>query len=324
MQSDQVAPTRPGRARGARWPVAGAAVPLLGLALLGAGCAAPDVPQDSRHAPSTQKTMRAVHHWDVLAQDMASRIADKTRDWPAGQHPIYVASKADTRFNHGFRKLLMARLADLGVTVSTEPATAVHLVVEAQVVQHLQPQSSALHWVPLASGVSVARDGVHFHGAHSFSAQGAAGAPAAGAMGADPRASALQPGRAAPAAAEREVIVAPGSAFGAAVAAIGPTGPSGPATASAGSASGYEPAPSAIRRAPPAPETPVVYPQPGVPARSEVLVTASLESGGRYLAGTSDVYSLAHDDALLYLAPEPRLPGPPSAAIKTWRVVAPW
>lgn len=314
MQSDPVAPRCPGRVGVARWRAATAA-PLLGLALLGAGCAGLDVPEDSRHAPSSQKTLRAVHHWDVLAQDMASRIADKTRDWPAGQHPIYVASKADTRFNHGFRKLLMARLADLGVTVSTEPTTAVHLVVEAQVVQHLQPQSSVLHWVPLASGVSVARDGVHFHGAHSFSPPGLSGTLGAAAHANGVATPAETQGPAQPAA-EREVIVASGSAFGAAVAAMAP--------AATTSTSAYEPAASTIRRAPAAAETPVVYPQPGVPARSEVLVTASLESGGRYLAGTSDVYSLAHADALLYLAPEPRLPGPPPAALKTWRVVSPW
>lgn len=270
--------------------------PLLGLAVLGAGCAGLDVPQPGSHLPSTQKTMRAVHHWDVLAQDMATRIAEKTRDWPAGAHPIYVTSKADTRFTQGFRKLLINRLVDQGVTVSTEP-TAVHLVVEAQVVQHLEPATSVLHFVPLASGVSVARDGVHFHGANSFNpaTNGSAAKDADIKSGAAP-------------AAERDVVVAPGSAFGAAVAAVS----SAPVS--------YAPP---IRKAPAAAETPVEYPRLGTPTRSEVLVTASLESGGRYLAGTSDVYSLTHDDALLYLPAEPRLPGPPTPSIKTWRVVSP-
>ena len=270
--------------------------PLLGLAALGAGCAGLDVPQPGSHVPSTQKTLRAVHHWDVLAQDMATRIAEKTRDWPAGQHPIYVTSKADTRFSQGFRKLLINRLVDQGVTVSTEP-TAVQLIVEAQVVQHLAPATSVLHWVPLASGVSVARDGVHFHGANSFS-------PASSDSAA--KDSDIKTG-AAPAA-ERDVVIASGSAFGAAVAAVS----SAPVS--------YAPP---IRRAPTAVETPVEYPRLGTPTRSEVLVTASLESGGRYLAGTSDVYSLTHDDALLYLPAEPRLPGPPAPSIKTWRVVSP-
>ncbi|MDP3229235.1 MAG: hypothetical protein Q8N13_15160 [Acidovorax sp.] len=270
--------------------------PLLGLAVLGAGCAGLDVPQPGSHAPSTQKTMRAVRHWDVLAQDMATRIAEKTRDWPAGAHPIYVTSRADTRFSQGFRKLLINHLVDQGVTVAIEP-TAVQLVVDAQVVQHLEPATSVLHFVPLASGVSVARDGVHFHGAQSFypAANGNAAKDSDIKAGAAP-------------AAERGVVIASGSAFGAAVAAA--------------SAVPVPPAPP-IRKAPAAAETPVEYPPLGTPTRSEVLVTASLESGGRYLAGTSDVYSLTHDDALLYLPAEPRLPGPPTPSIKTWRVVSP-
>lgn len=283
MESDHIRPRRAPATALPWWPV-------LGLALLAAGCAGPDVPHPEAHAPSGQKTLRAVHHWDVLADDMAARIAEKTRDWPAGEHPIYVTSKADTRFSQGFRKLLMNRLADRGVTVTTEPA-AVQLVFEAQVVQHLQPGSSVLEWVPLASGVSVARDGVHYHGAQSFRQPGPGGdaADAAGGKAAGKVAS------------EGDVVVATGSAFGAAVAA------------------------TQIRKAPSAPETPVVYPRLGTPGRSEVLVTASLESGGRYLAGTSDVYSLAHDDALLYLPAEPRLPepGPAPVSIKTWRVVSP-
>jgi hypothetical protein len=270
--------------------------PVLGLALLGAGCAGLDVPSADNHLPSGQKTLRAVHHWDVLAQDMATRIAEKTRDWPAGEHPIYVTSKADTRFNQGFRKLLITRLVEQGVTVSTE-STAVHLVFEAQVVQHLQPASSVLHWIPLASGVSVARDGVHYHGANSFS-------PSSRLNGDGARKDMDTPAMARPSF-EGDVVVAPGSAFGAAVAA----------------AAAMPPTP--IRKAAAAPDTPVDYPRLGTPSRSEVLVTASLESGGRYLAGTSDVYSLTHDDALLYLPAEPRLPGPAPASIKTWRVVSP-
>lgn len=272
------------RARRGRLPL----WPILGLALLGAGCAGPDVPYPESHAASGQKTLRAVHHWDVLADDIAARMVEKTRDWPAGAHPIYVTAKADTRFNQGFRKLLMNRLADRGVAVTTEPST-VQLVFEAQVVQHLQPASGALEWTPLASGVSVARDGVHFHGANSLR-------PAEGGDGKDVDASKMAAGKTG---SEGDVVIASGSAFGAAVAA------------------------TQIRKAPVAPEVPVTYPRLGTPSRSEVLVTTALESGGRYLAGTSDVYSIVHDDALLYLPAEPRFPGPAPASIKTWRVVSP-
>ncbi len=60
------------------------------------------------------------------------------------------------------------------------------------------------------------------------------------------------------------------------------------------------------------------------PARTEVLVTTSLESEGRYLARTGDVYSIDQADAVLYLpalpAPPPAM-GPPPAPVKTWQVV---
>lgn len=259
--------------------------PLWGLALLVTGCAGLDVPQPERHAVSGQKTLQAVHHWDVLADDVAVRVTEKVRDWPVGEHPIYVSAKADTRFNQAFRRLLMNKLADRGVAVTTEPGT-VQLVVDTQVVQHMQPGSSVLDWIPLASGVSVARDGVHFHGASSFYPPGnekdVGDKKMVGKVGA-----------------EGDVVVASGSAFGAAVAAM------------------------QIRKAPAEPETPVVYPRLGAPARSELLVTASLESGGRFLGGTSNVYSLVHDDALLYLPAEPRMQGAVPTSIKTWRVVSP-
>jgi len=276
-------------------------------------CAGPDVPRAENHAPTGQKTMRAVHHWEVLADDIAGRIADRTRTWPAGAHPIYVAARSDTRFNQGLRTLLILRLVDRGLTVSSDPSTPVRLVVDAQVVQHLQPASSVLHWVPLASGVSVARDGAHFHGANAYSAPVASGA----------RPEALAVPVLAPDASP--VPVPAPSAFGAILpplpaAAVTVTGAPG---ATAANAVAPAPVGAAVRRAGPPAETPVVYPRPGVPARSEVLVIASLESGGRYLAGTSDVYSVAHDDALLYLAAEPLLPGPQPTPVKTWRVVAP-
>ena len=240
--------------------------PLLGAALLAGGCATVDVPVPEHHAVSTQKTWRAVHHWDVLAEDMAARVADKIRDWPAGEHPIYVALPGDSRFAQGFHKLLVPRLLDHGVAVSMEPATAVHLVIESQVVQHMAAGSSVFSGVPLAAGVSVSRDGAHFHGAGLYAQAAAVGG--VDVRSADPSATDVG----APRLADRP---------------------------------------------------PVVYPRLATPERSEVLVSASLQSGGRYLAGTANVYSLAHDDATLYLTSEPYPARVPPSAAKTWRVVAP-
>ena len=60
----------------------------------------------------------------------------------------------------------------------------------------------------------------------------------------------------------------------------------------------------------------------GGPTRTEVLITTSMEGGGRYLARTADVYYIAPHDATLYM--DRVLPAPPPLTpMKTWRVVAP-
>lgn len=140
--------------------------PVLALAatLALAGCSSLDVPRADNYPASDQKKARAVHHWDVLADDVAGRIADKIRQWPPGEYPIHVSTVSDASFNQGFRKLLSTRLLDRGVALSTQPS-GVQLVVETQVVQHPAPTMN-LNRAPmpvtrLALGIAVARDLVH-------------------------------------------------------------------------------------------------------------------------------------------------------------------
>ncbi len=199
---------------------------VLALALLAGGCASEPPPAEQLPPPG-QKMARAIRHWDVLAEDVAARTAEKLRDWPPGEHPIYVSPSGDSAFNAGFRKLLITRLLDRGLTLSTEP-TAVEMKFDTQLVRH----NAGAAWVPLAAEVAVVRDPY-------------------------------------------------GEAGGAPV----------PATANGA-------------------------------ARAEVLVTTSIESAGRYLARTADVYSIEQNDTALYQVRAPQ-PAQPVAPLKTWRVVAP-
>lgn len=129
-----------------------------------AGCSSLDVPKADNYPASNQKKARAVHHWDVLADDVAGRIADKIREWPPGEYPIHVSTVSDASFNQSFRKLLITRLLDRGVALSTQPA-GVQLVVEAQVVQHpaltFNLNRASLPLTRLSIGVTVARDLLH-------------------------------------------------------------------------------------------------------------------------------------------------------------------
>ena len=148
-----------------RVPFWAAATAAVATVLLLGGCSSLDVPRADNYPVSDQKKARAVHHWDVLADDVASRVADKISAWPAGEYPIHVAPSAgDTSFNNGFRKLLITRLLDKGVTLSTQP-TAVTMTFETQLVQHEARVNSMgpLPWTRLALGVGVARDWYVYH-----------------------------------------------------------------------------------------------------------------------------------------------------------------
>lgn len=111
------------------------------LAGLAAGCAPvppaqQDVPLDAPHTPTAQLGARAVHHWNVLAADVAAHVADRLREWPAGQHPIHVEMAPQaTGFQRGFRELLVTHLVERGMAVSTEP-TGLRLRALTQLVQH--------------------------------------------------------------------------------------------------------------------------------------------------------------------------------------------
>ena len=143
---------------------------LLAAALLAGGCSTLDVPRADNYSATGQKKARAVHHWDVLADDVAGRIAGKISDWPPDEYPIYIAPSGDSSFNQGFRKLLITRLLDRGLYLSTEP-TAVVLTFDTQVVQHPTPVSNnvPLPATTLGAGIAVVRDAVTYvHNPLSF------------------------------------------------------------------------------------------------------------------------------------------------------------
>ena len=135
-------------------------------AVLLVGCSTLDVPRADNYPATGQKKARAVHHWSVLADDVASRVAEKIVAWPAGEYPIYVKAANSSSFDQGFLSLLRVRLLDRGVVLSVVP-TDVELEVQTQLVQHeaTGPRNSPIRlpWTMLASGVGVWRDwDVHY------------------------------------------------------------------------------------------------------------------------------------------------------------------
>lgn len=232
--------------------------PLLAATLL-AGCGTLDVPRADNYPATGQKKARAVHHWDVLAGDVAARVAEKIASWPEGEYPIHVTVPDNSSFNAGFLKLLKVHLLNRGVAVSTVP-TAVELEVQTQLVQH---QAGAPHSLPipmagtvLGTGVGVWRDwAVHYS--------------------------------------DRTLLPGVATALG-----VG-------AGVALDMAHLYTQGAAA-----------------GGPTRTEVLITTTLKTRDRYLAGSADMYYIEREDAVLY-QPEVLAPPPAPTPVKTWRVVAP-
>lgn len=226
-------------------------------ATLLAGCSNLDVPRADNYPATGQKKARAVHHWDVLADDVAARVAEKTAAWPEGGQPIHVTVADNSSFNQGFLKLLRVRLLNKGVALSTGPS-ALELEVQTQLVQHQAGVPSNLPiptpWTLLGSGVGVWRDW-ETHYSDRVLLPGVATAIGLGAGLAMDLAQRHTQGAAA-----------------------------------------------------------------GGPTRTEVLITTTLKTQDRYLAGSADMYYIERADAALY---QPELPPAAPAPLRTWKVVAP-
>lgn len=146
-----------------------AAARMLAVACLLAGlgaCSTLDVPRADNYPASSQKKVRAVHHWDVLADDVATRVA--TRLAAAGRVNAAVqvvpVHADDSAFKQGFRELLMTRLLERGVAVATGSG-ALRLEVGTQVVRHgaFTPANNPAPWTTLAGSVAVVRDMSMYH-----------------------------------------------------------------------------------------------------------------------------------------------------------------
>lgn len=102
------------------------------LVFLG-GCKTAQVPFTENHPVSYQKVARATSHWDILADDVAAQTVSAI----GTDKVIYVAAPNEqTDFNRAFSNLLITRMVNKGVLVSTEKASAIEVKYEVQVVTH--------------------------------------------------------------------------------------------------------------------------------------------------------------------------------------------
>lgn len=127
---------------------------LAGVLALGA-CTHVDVPRADNYPTSSQQKMRSLHHWDVLATDLAERLAPHI---PVGTPVSLEFGADDSTFGKGLRTLLLSRLTERGVLCSGD-AGALKLAIDTQVVRHAVPRpDETLRFTALGAGIAVLRD----------------------------------------------------------------------------------------------------------------------------------------------------------------------
>lgn len=106
------------------------------------------IPQPATYANSEQQKMQAAHHWDILANDVASQINKALLANDYVSEPVFVRETCGsenspcqpgetTQFNEGFRDLLITQLVRFGVPTSTEEnKEAIVVNYKVQVVYH--------------------------------------------------------------------------------------------------------------------------------------------------------------------------------------------
>ena len=130
-------------------------------------CTHLNVPRADSYPETSQQKARAVHHWDVLADDVAQRIQTKTTQTGAAEPAVpgyHLLPATVSPFHRAFADLLLTRLVNRDVPMSTVPkvgdAPAGIIRFDVQVVQHgsMGFNTPAMPLTVLASGLSVLRN----------------------------------------------------------------------------------------------------------------------------------------------------------------------
>lgn len=134
---------------------------VIAVALTTAGCAS-QVPVAETYPVSYQKKAKAAHHWDVLASDVVSQTEASLEkvNYLDGRALYVMPPREKTVFNQAFGNFLTTQLVNRGLPVTPNPAGAVTVQYETQVVQHHsdRPNYAPGTLTALTAGVLVARD----------------------------------------------------------------------------------------------------------------------------------------------------------------------
>ncbi|MDP2433836.1 MAG: hypothetical protein Q8O33_17695 [Pseudomonadota bacterium] len=106
------------------------------VVLAGGGCSSQSqVPLAASFPHTYQKTVKAAHHWQTIADDTASQAAGKLQQQSITSALRVAPSASNSAFNQAFREFLTTGLVNKGVPVTTEDYAPAEITVDIQVVR---------------------------------------------------------------------------------------------------------------------------------------------------------------------------------------------
>lgn len=132
---------------------------LTGLMLT--GCAT-EVPIPDTHEVTVQKKVKAAHHWDVIAADIAKETKALVEGNAAYRNkPVYLRpASPETPFSKAFTNLLITQMVRMGVPVSEAPDGALLVRYDTQVIRHRSDRTAHVPGAltALVAGIAVAHN----------------------------------------------------------------------------------------------------------------------------------------------------------------------
>jgi hypothetical protein len=121
-----------------------------------AGCAT-DIPKPSGHVPSEQVKLRATHHWDVVAADIALQMKKQLAPLGSGI-AVYVEPPVNpSPFEIAMHEFVITHLVEDGVRVDVNGKSALMVTLTTQLVTNASERTLvSVPLTPVAAGIMVA------------------------------------------------------------------------------------------------------------------------------------------------------------------------
>ncbi|ACL01950.1 hypothetical protein [Desulfatibacillum aliphaticivorans] len=118
-------------------------------------------PYPVTYSINAQQKMQAVHHWDILAEDVANQVMMTIEQHPGIEtQPVSVASPDETTaFSLMFHDLLVSHLVNRGLVLTPSNEGSLILGYSARILQHEDRiiRKNPVKWTMLAGSMRVAR-----------------------------------------------------------------------------------------------------------------------------------------------------------------------